>query len=240
MTADRFAAGSTAVRRDIAHGRVWTAMPYTVLADDGAGLTMTARPGIASLAPSSWTTSQRAGDDAARKRGIADLAAGHWALDHWVWRDTVVLSSFAAGEPYSVHDGGDYRRLAERTSNPDVLRRLARGEYPFVWHAIAANAAAPTDLLVALSARRNTTWNENHLLQLIAVHPALTGEALDGFVELLAVRLREGGRPYAAVLQLAGRPEPTAERLHWLAHLPGASARLRRGVTRALVARPDR
>ncbi|MEU8922099.1 hypothetical protein AB0D10_14355 [Kitasatospora sp. NPDC048545] len=139
-----------------------------------------------------------------------------------------------------LHDGGDYRRLAERTSNPDVLRRLAQGEYPFVWHAIAKNAAAPTDLLVSLSLRRNTTWNENFLLELIAAHPALTVEALDGFIDLLATRLREDARPYAAVLELARRPEPTAERLHWLVHLPGASARLRRGVTRVLVARPDR
>ncbi|MFD8755403.1 DUF402 domain-containing protein [Kitasatospora sp. NPDC059577] len=103
MTAERFTPGSTAVRRDIAYGRVWTAMPYTVLADDGADLTMTARPGIASLAPSSWTTARRAGDVAVRKRGIDDLAAGQWELDHWVWRDTVVLSRFVAGEPYSVH-----------------------------------------------------------------------------------------------------------------------------------------
>ncbi|MER7578718.1 hypothetical protein [Kitasatospora sp. NPDC097691] len=139
-----------------------------------------------------------------------------------------------------LHDGGDYRRLAERTSNPDVLRRLAQGLYPFVWHAIARNAATPTDLLVSLSVRRNTTSNENQLLELIAAHPALTGEALDGFIDLLAVRLREDARPYAAVLELARRPEPNAERLHWLAHLPGASARLRRGVTRALAARPDR
>ncbi|MFI8455552.1 DUF402 domain-containing protein [Kitasatospora sp. NPDC085464] len=103
VTAGRLTAGSTAVRRDIAHGRVWTAMPYTVLADDGATLTLTARPGTAMLAPRSWTASLRAGDDAARKLGIRDLAAGHWELDHWVWRDTVVLSRFTAGEHYSVH-----------------------------------------------------------------------------------------------------------------------------------------
>ncbi|GGV06968.1 hypothetical protein GCM10010502_72570 [Kitasatospora aureofaciens] len=73
--------------------------------------------------------------------------------------------------PRHLHDGGDYRRLAERTSDPDVLRRLARAEYPFVWHAIARNAAAPADLLVPLAARRNSTWNDNCLLQLVAAHP---------------------------------------------------------------------
>ncbi|MEU9040692.1 MULTISPECIES: hypothetical protein [unclassified Kitasatospora] len=139
-----------------------------------------------------------------------------------------------------LHDGGDYRRLAERTSNPDVLRQVARGEYPFVWHAIARNAAAPADLLAALALRRHSTWNDNRLLLLLAVHPALTGAALDGLVDLVAERLREGDRPYAAVLELTRRPELPAERLRRLGLLPGASTRLRRGITRALAARPDR
>ncbi|MEU4118792.1 DUF402 domain-containing protein [Kitasatospora sp. NPDC028055] len=103
MTARPFAAGSTAVRRDVVDGRIWTAMPYTVLADDGTTLTMTARPGTESLAPASWTASQRNDDVAARRRGIDDLAAGSWQLDRWLWRDTVVVSRFTAGELYSVH-----------------------------------------------------------------------------------------------------------------------------------------
>ncbi|MFG2843550.1 hypothetical protein ACGF12_10295 [Kitasatospora sp. NPDC048296] len=139
-----------------------------------------------------------------------------------------------------LHHGGDYRELAERTTNPYVLRQLARGEYPFVWQVIARNAAAPTDLLSSLSRRRNTTWNDNYLLQLIAAHPALTGEALDGLVDLVAVRLREGDRPYGAVVELARRPELSIERLNWLGHLPGASTNLRRRIIRALAARPDR
>ncbi|MFF4923973.1 hypothetical protein ACFY4B_25605 [Kitasatospora sp. NPDC001261] len=139
-----------------------------------------------------------------------------------------------------LHDGGDYRRLAERTSNPDVLRRLAIGEYPFVWHAIADNPAAPTDLLAALAGRRQQVWNDNRLLRLLAAHPALTGEALDGLVDVVGDRLREGDRPYAAVLELARRPELSAERLRPLGRQPGASARLRRGITRALAERPDR
>ncbi|MFD5432275.1 DUF402 domain-containing protein [Kitasatospora sp. NPDC127067] len=98
-----FAPGGTAVRRDVAHGRVWSAMPYTVLADDGATLTLTARPGTETLAPAGWTAAARAGDDAARLDCIEDLAAGRWELDDWTWRDTVVLSRFTAGAPFSVH-----------------------------------------------------------------------------------------------------------------------------------------
>ncbi|MFJ9773192.1 hypothetical protein ACIRVF_18455 [Kitasatospora sp. NPDC101157] len=139
-----------------------------------------------------------------------------------------------------LHDPGDHKRLAERTSDPEVLRRLALGEYSFVWHAIAGNAAAPADLLVPLAARRHSTWNDNCLLRLVAAHPALTGAELDGLVPLLAARLEEGARPYAAVLELARRPEPSAGPLRGLGRLPGASARFRRGIDRALAARPVR
>ncbi|MFD4658173.1 DUF402 domain-containing protein [Kitasatospora sp. NPDC058444] len=103
MTAAPFAPGGTAVRRDVAYGRVWSAMPYTVLADDGATLTLTARPGTETLAPAGWTAAARAGGDAARLGCIEDLAAGRWELDRWTWRDTVVLSRFTAGAPFSVH-----------------------------------------------------------------------------------------------------------------------------------------
>ncbi|MFG2909054.1 DUF402 domain-containing protein [Kitasatospora sp. NPDC048286] len=103
MTAPVFAPGDTAVRRDVTHGQVWSAMPYTVLGDDGATLTLSARPGTETLAPAGWTAAARAGDDAARLHCIADLAAGRWELDQWTWRDTVVLSRFTAGAPFSVH-----------------------------------------------------------------------------------------------------------------------------------------
>ncbi|MFD5465029.1 hypothetical protein ACFWIQ_19700 [Kitasatospora sp. NPDC127059] len=137
-----------------------------------------------------------------------------------------------------LHEPGAYLRLAERTADPGVLRVLGRCEYPFVWHAIARNAAAPVDVLVALAPRRHDTWNDNCLLKLLAAHPELTGTALDGLVELVGARLEEGERPYAAVLELARRPELSDERLSRLGHLPGASSRLRRGISRALVARP--
>ncbi|MER7671715.1 hypothetical protein ABTY61_25105 [Kitasatospora sp. NPDC096128] len=138
-----------------------------------------------------------------------------------------------------LHEPGAYLRLARRTTDPGVLRVLARCEYSFVWQAIARNAAAPLDALAALAPRRHDTWDDNCLLRLLAAHPAVTGEALDGVVELVAERLREGERPFAAVLELARRPELTEERLNRLGHLAGASSRLRRGLSRALAARPS-
>ncbi|MFE3873973.1 hypothetical protein ACFXPX_06155 [Kitasatospora sp. NPDC059146] len=146
------------------------------------------------------------------------------------------LSDFEALD--HLHEPGAYLRLARRTAQPGVLRVLARCEYSFVWHEIARNSAAPVDVLVALAPRRHDSWDDNCLLRLLAARPELTGEALDGVVELVAERLREGERPYAAVLLLARRPGVTEERLSRLGHLPGASSRLRRGISRALAARP--
>ncbi|MER7701421.1 DUF402 domain-containing protein [Kitasatospora sp. NPDC097605] len=99
----RFAPGTTAVLRDIARGRIWSATPLYVLADTGATLTLAARPGIEKLAPTTWITSLRTGDPTARRRGIENLVAGRWELAPWTWRDTVVLSDFTSDEYFSVH-----------------------------------------------------------------------------------------------------------------------------------------
>ncbi|MGA5820969.1 hypothetical protein ACPC54_24255 [Kitasatospora sp. NPDC094028] len=140
-----------------------------------------------------------------------------------------------------LHTGADYLRLAERTADPAVLGELARrADYAFVWQAIARNAATPTAVLAALAGRRNSDYNDNRLLCLIAAHPAATGDALDAVVDSVATLLAEGERPYAATLVLAARPDAAAERILALGRLPGASARLRRGITRALAARPPR
>lgn len=103
MTAPVFAPGGTVVLRDVTHGRVWSAMPWTVLGDDGRTLTLSARPGTETLAPASWTAAARTGDDTARLDCIDDLVAGRWELDHWTWRDTVALGRYTAGAPFSVH-----------------------------------------------------------------------------------------------------------------------------------------
>ncbi|MFD0567977.1 hypothetical protein ACFQ0T_00110 [Kitasatospora gansuensis] len=77
---DLFQPGSTAVRRDVHAGRVWTAMPQRVIADTGHVLTLAYWPGIESLAPMSWITSTRTGDQSLRERMLTELAAGTWAV----------------------------------------------------------------------------------------------------------------------------------------------------------------
>ncbi|MFD7731623.1 hypothetical protein ACFV6F_14705 [Kitasatospora phosalacinea] len=142
-----------------------------------------------------------------------------------------------------MREPGYYRDLANGSSDPVVLHELAGCPYPFVQHAVAANPCTPPAALTELSVfcgrapdGRNP-WNDNYLLLLLARHPAADRAVLSAAVDAAAARLTAGTRPYAAVLALAERPELPPEELLALGRLPGASARLRRGLQRALAAR---
>ncbi len=99
----QFAAGTTTVRRDVINGRVWSAQPYRTLSDDGSAIELAYWPGIESLAPTTWSTALRTGDDATRKQGLQHLASGTWELTTWSWRNTALRSHFTAGEYFSIH-----------------------------------------------------------------------------------------------------------------------------------------
>ncbi|MBO1414931.1 DUF402 domain-containing protein [Streptomyces sp. FH025] len=199
-----FAPGSIAVRRDIARGRVWTAMPYTVLADDGTTLTMAARPGIETLAPASWTTAQRTGDIADRVRGIEGLAAGRWELDRWTWRDTVVLGRFTAGEPYSVH------RFLTPEGRP--LRWYVNFELPYRRTAIGIDTFdLYLDLVVAPDLSAHTWKDEDeyaHARRLGVIDEA-THRQVDLARDRALAQLRDRTGPFA--------PDPAA----WTLPPPG-------------------
>ncbi|MFE1320263.1 hypothetical protein [Kitasatospora phosalacinea] len=135
-----------------------------------------------------------------------------------------------------------YLDLAGTSQDPAVLRELAGSEYPFVRQAVAANPHTRADALSALAARcrdvpaEHGPWNDNALLLLLAGHAAADRPALLVVLDAAAL-LPADARPYAAVLALAERPELRPEELLALGRLPGASARLRRGLRRALAAR---
>ncbi|MFD9687346.1 DUF402 domain-containing protein [Kitasatospora sp. NPDC059088] len=103
IAAPRFEPGTTAVRRDVLNGRVWSAQPYRTLSDDGSTIELAYWPGVESLAPITWSTALRTGDEETRKQGLHDLAAGQWELAPWPWRGTVLRSHFTGGEYFSVH-----------------------------------------------------------------------------------------------------------------------------------------
>ncbi|GIE85497.1 hypothetical protein SAMN06264365_105116 [Actinoplanes regularis] len=102
MASATFAIGATAVRRDVLDGRVWSAAAHRVLDDDGQRLTLCCWPGVTTYAPTTWIEWLGNRDDAVRKQGIPDLAAGRWDLGEWIWRDTVLLTWVGLDPDFSV------------------------------------------------------------------------------------------------------------------------------------------
>jgi hypothetical protein len=98
----RFAAGETAVRRDVLRGRVWTAAPTRVIHDLPGDLLLAYWPGIEGLASTIQIESLLTGDDAVRKRALPALADGRWELGRWTWRDTLLMTWLGVDEDFGV------------------------------------------------------------------------------------------------------------------------------------------
>ncbi|MEV0522948.1 hypothetical protein AB0I66_05945 [Streptomyces sp. NPDC050439] len=101
----------------------------------------------------------------------------------------------------------DFLALARTESDSSVLHRLVRCPYPFVWQAVAANPHTPPAALLELTTARDSTWNDNRLLRLLAEHPR------------------------------SDREEIGADEVQSLGALRGASARLRGLLARRLGSR---
>ncbi|MFJ2794290.1 MULTISPECIES: hypothetical protein [unclassified Streptomyces] len=120
----------------------------------------------------------------------------------------------------------DYLALARAERDSLVLQRLAKCPYPFVWQALATSLHTPPEALQELSAARDSVWNDNKLLRLLADHPNANPVVLRAVLEAVAAKLDEGERPYAAVLALADRLKLEVDEVMKLGTLRGASARL--------------
>lgn len=120
-----------------------------------------------------------------------------------------------------------YLALAHAEKDSVVLQRLAQCPYPFVWQALAVNPHTPPVALQELSTARDSVWNDNGLLLLLAEHPGAKHLVLRAVLDAVAAKLEEGERPYAAVLALADRLELEVDEVRKLGNLHGASARLR-------------
>ncbi|MFF2009156.1 hypothetical protein ACFVWY_08795 [Streptomyces sp. NPDC058195] len=131
----------------------------------------------------------------------------------------------------------DYLALARAERDSFVLQRLAKCPYPFVWQALATNPHTPPEALQELSAARDSVWNDNKLLRLLADHHSANPVVLRAVLEAVAAKLDEGERPYAAVLALADRLELEVDEVRRLGTLRGASARLRHLLDLRLSAR---
>lgn len=104
MGGDRalFRPGSTAVRRDVYGGRVWSATPKRVIADGGDSLVLARWPGVRLMGPGSWVAAQRGTADGSRFRAVDELARGRWDLAPWTWQGATVLTISGASRYFSV------------------------------------------------------------------------------------------------------------------------------------------
>lgn len=102
MTSPILPAGTTAVRRDVLNGQVWTAGAHRVLDDDGRQLILACWPGTTTFAPTTWIQWLHTRDEATRLQGIPDLASGSWQLGEWIWQDTAVLTWVGLDPDFSL------------------------------------------------------------------------------------------------------------------------------------------
>ncbi|WP_329369332.1 DUF402 domain-containing protein [Streptomyces sp. NBC_00669] len=126
-----FAPGTTVVRRDVFHGRVWSAQSLRVVHDSPAALVAACRPGSEGLAPTAWIATQMSGDTAIRRQALHDLASGDWRLGRWRWRDTVLLLWNPPATYFSVnafyHPYGDHHLDRWYVNFQRPLRRTTLG-----------------------------------------------------------------------------------------------------------------
>jgi hypothetical protein len=101
--ADRFEPGTTATRRDVFGGRIFSAFPHRVVSDTATTLAMALWPGVVGLAPASWIEALRTGDGTARDQLMPQLARGDWQTGPWTWQRTTRLSLLYPDRYFSVH-----------------------------------------------------------------------------------------------------------------------------------------
>ncbi|MEU4740792.1 DUF402 domain-containing protein [Actinosynnema sp. NPDC023658] len=123
--------GTTAVRRDVFRGEVWTAYAVRVVRDDSEALVVACHPGSDVLAPTTWIEWLLTGRVDVRERALPNLAAGRWQLGPWTWRDTTCLQWTPPGAWFSVNafrePSGDRRLLHWYVNFQRPSRRTALG-----------------------------------------------------------------------------------------------------------------
>jgi hypothetical protein len=102
MTPTVFEPGSTVVRCDVRDGKVWTAAPHRILADDGHQLVLVTWPGIAGYTLANWIKSLTGAGEQARRQAVTDLVDGDWELGRWIWRDTIVVTWIGLDPDFSL------------------------------------------------------------------------------------------------------------------------------------------
>lgn len=129
MPAERFAVGDTMIRRDVWFKKVWSALPWRVVHDDGVSMTAAMWPGSSGYAPEHWVSWLETGDTAIRERVFPDLVSGRWNLSPWAWRSTIVLRQVVRDRWFAVSAFFDAENHTFRRWYVDFERPPIRTRY---------------------------------------------------------------------------------------------------------------
>jgi predicted RNA-binding protein associated with RNAse of E/G family len=99
----RFAVGSTVAERHVLDGRLQSALPGRVLADDGHSLTLARWPGARCLVNGEWVTAMESGRQEDRDAALVALGRGDWKVVPFTWHTTAVVNMLEASRWFSVH-----------------------------------------------------------------------------------------------------------------------------------------
>jgi predicted RNA-binding protein associated with RNAse of E/G family len=94
--------GSTAVRRDVFRGRVWTQGPLRVLESGASAVTAALWPGVVTLAAARFVESGGDRDKALRADSLDALASGEWDMAEWTWRWNSVVTEVVSERWFTV------------------------------------------------------------------------------------------------------------------------------------------
>ncbi|WP_242442233.1 hypothetical protein [Streptomyces sp. CB02460] len=103
-----------------------------------------------------------------------------------------------------MHTPADWLKLTRAGADGAVLHPLAHSPYVFVRQALAANPATAPRTLLELTGTRDSPWNDNKLLLLLAQHPHADRTVLRAVLDAAArstpaarARAGAGGRQLA-------------------------------------------
>ncbi|GAA4609148.1 hypothetical protein BJY16_007186 [Actinoplanes octamycinicus] len=123
--------------------------------------------------------------------------------------------------------------VADPRLDREGLRELARSPYPFVRSAVVTCPRADAATLAAVPVDDLDRWTRNSVLRDLARHPNADRPLLLTVLGRTRALLEDlDSRPYAAVLELAARPELTDAEIRALIEMPGASRRVRTAARR--------
>ena len=149
MAVEPYPVGSTVVQRHVLDGRVISAYPSRVLADDGDVLVAALWPGVECLVNEEWARAMVSGRQDDRDAALVALGRRDGDLVPWTWNSTGLVHLLEDGRWFSINQFHDVRSGALRCCYVNFQRPFAR----------VAGGIDTLDLLVDLVVGPDLTWS---------------------------------------------------------------------------------